>query len=123
MSSRPQLNPHVVIENGSMAASITSDVTIIQKLSFVSYQVVFTGTPTGTFSVEVSNDYSINADGSVDNAGNWSAVTLTGSPVASGSSGNGFIDLDGISAYAVRLKYTRTSGSGTLNAVICAKVA
>lgn len=123
MSSRPQLNPHQVIINGDMSASITSEPTIIQKLSFVSYSVVFTGTPTGTFSVEVSNDYKVNGEGVEINPGNWTAVTLTGSPVASGSASNGFIDLDGISAYAVRLVYTRTSGSGTLNAVICGKVA
>lgn len=106
-----------------MSASITSAVTIIQKLTYIGYSVSFTGTPTGTFSVEVSNDYSVNGEGTVLNAGTWTALTLSGTPAATGSAGNGFIDIDGCSAYAMRLKYTRTSGSGTLNVVVNAKVA
>ena len=123
MSSRPQFNPYSVITNGNMSTSLTSEVTIIQKISYVSYSVAFTGTPVGTFSVEVSNDYALNPDGTVKNSGTWTAVTLTSSPAATGSADNGFIDLSGISAYAIRLKYTRSSGTGTLNAVINGKVA
>lgn len=124
MASRPLLTPHKVIENGVMTGTtvLTSSVTVIQNISYIGYSVSFTGTPTGTFSVEVSNDYSINPDGSVRNAGTWTPITLTGSPVASGSAGTGFIDIDGIAAYAIRLKYTNTSGSGVLNAYVNGKV-
>lgn len=122
MSSRPFLKPFPVIVDGDMSGDITSDVTIINYMSGVSYDISWTGTPTGTFSVEVSNSYSTNPDGSVANAGTWSAVTLSGSVTASGSADNGMINLAGLEVYAIRLVYTATSGTGTLNAVICGKV-
>lgn len=122
MSSRPFLKPFSVVTNGNMATSITSEPTIINFISGASYDVSWTGTPTGTFSVQVSNTYSENVDGSVRNAGNWATVTLSNSVTASGSADNAVINLAGLETYAVRLVYTSTSGSGTLNAVICGKV-
>jgi hypothetical protein len=107
-----------------MSANITSKVTIIQKLSMIGYDISWTGTsPIGVLSVEVSNSYSENADGSVRNAGNWTTLTLSAPANVSGNSGNGFIDIDATGAYAIRLVYTRTSGSGSMNAILCAKVA
>lgn len=123
MSSRPILSPFQVITDGSMAASITSAPTIIQNVSMVSYDISWTGTaPVGVMSVEVSNTYSQNVDGSVRNAGSWTALTLSSAPAVSGSTGSGFIDLEALSAFAVRLVYTRTSGVGTMNATISGKV-
>lgn len=124
MSSRPQAAPFSVITNVSMAASITSTPTIIQKLSMIGYDISWTGsTPVGTMSVQVSNTYSENADGSVKNTGNWTTLTLSAPTAVSGNTGNGFIDVDATGAYAIRLVYTRASGTGTMNATITAKVA
>lgn len=124
MSSRPQLDPHSVMTNRSMAASITSEVTIVKKLSQISYDISWTGTaPVGVMSIEVSNTYSQNADGTVRNAGNWTTVTLTSTTNVSGATGNGFIDVVATGSFAMRLIYTRTSGTGTMNATINAKVA
>ena len=123
MSSRPQFDPNPVIVNGDMSGNLTSSVTIIQKLSYISYSLVWTGTPTGTFNVQVSNDYSKNTDGTVKNAGTWTSLTLSAPTAATGSAGNGFIDIHGCAAYAVRLIYTAGSGSGTLNAIAAGKVA
>lgn len=121
--SRPQFTPYPVILNGDMAGNITSAVTIIQKLSMISYDVSWIGsTPIGVMSVQVSNSYSQNADGTVRNAGNWTTLTLSTSAPVSGATGNGFIDIDATGAYAIRLVYTRTSGTGTMNAIIDAKV-
>jgi hypothetical protein len=107
-----------------MAASITSDVTIIDNLTMIGYDVSWTGSsPVGSMSVQVSNTYSQNADGSVRDAGNWTTLTLSSAAPVSGNSGNGFLDIDATGAYAIRLVYTRTSGTGTMNAKICAKVA
>lgn len=122
MSSRPLLVPHSVVTNGDMSASITSQVTVIQRISGNSYDVSWTGAPVGTFSVQISNTYSENVDGSVRNAGNWATVTLSSPITAAGSPDNAMINLAGLECYAVRLVYTRTSGTGTLNAVICGKV-
>lgn len=130
MASRPILSPHIVIGStstvsGSMTTSITSEVTIIQNLTQIGYDISWTGgsTPVGVMTVQVSNTYSQNGDGSVKNAGNWTTLTLTSPATVSGSTGNGFIDIDATGAYAIRLVYTRTSGSGTMTATISAKVA
>lgn len=124
MSSRPIFTPHSVITNGDMSGNITSQVTIIQNLSMLSYDISWTGTaPVGVMSVQISNTYSQNADGSVRNPGNWTTLVLSSPTPVSGSPGNGFIDIDAIAAYAMRLVYTRTSGTGTMNAIINGKVA
>jgi len=122
MSTRPNLKPFSVFTNQSMSTTVHSPATIINFVTGVGYDLSWTGTPTGVFSVEISNTYSLNADGSVGNAGNWAPVTLSTPITASGSADNAFINLAGLEAYAVRLTYTRTSGSGTLNATICGKV-
>ncbi len=106
-------------------AAIVSEVTIIQKLSMISYDVSWTsvsGNPVGTMAVQVSNTYSQNADGTVRNAGNWTTLTLSVTPTVSGNTGNGMIDVDATGCYAIRLVYNRTSGTGTMNATIAAKV-
>lgn len=125
MASRPLAGPHSVITNGSMAGNITSEVTIIHNLSMVSYDVSWTAgsTPVGVLTVQVSNTYKQNADGSVKTAGNWTTLTMSTTMSVSGNTGSGFADVDASSAYAVRLVYTRTSGTGVLNAVVNAKVA
>lgn len=123
MSSRPILSPFSVITNIAMTGNVTSAVTVIQNLSQIGYDISWTGVPVGTFSVQVSNTYSQNADGTVKNAGNWTSLVLSTVPTASGSSGSGYIDVDAISAYAMRLVYTFVSGSGTLNATVNGKVA
>lgn len=129
MSSRPQLNPESVITNGDMSGNLTSLPTIIQKLSMISYALSWSGsTPVGTVSVQVSNDYAKNADGSVANPGTWNTMTVSLAGVnvttipISGNTGNGFIDIDQSAAYAMRLIYTFGSGTGSLNAVINGKV-
>ena len=113
-----------MITNGDMSGSITSSVTIIQKLPTVSYDISWSGTsPIGSMSVQVSNTYSENSDGSVRNPGNWTTVPLgTNTTNVNTNTGNGFIDIDVIGAYAIRLVYNRTSGTGTMQAVINGKV-
>lgn len=124
MASRPILPPHPVMVNQSMASNIISDVTIVQNLSMIGYDISWAGTaPVGSMSVQVSNTYSQNGDGTVRNAGNWTTLTLSSPTPVSGATGNGFIDVDATGCYAMRLVYTRVSGTGTMNAVINAKVA
>lgn len=124
MSSRPQFSPFYVIKDGDMSGSLTSKITVVQKLSLISYAVSWIGTsPVGVMSVEVSNDYSENADGTVKNAGTWTPLPLSSSPAVSGNVDNGMIDIDLQGSYAMRLLYTRTSGTGLMQAVISAKVA
>lgn len=130
MSTRTNIRPHAVITNGDMsAATITSEATVLQSITKVSYAVSWSGTsPVGVLTVEVSNDYSLNDVGGVGNAGTWNTLTfnVSGTPTSSiaisGNTGKGFIDIDGTAAYAIRLLYTKTSGVGTFQAKINGKV-
>ncbi len=127
--SRTTFRPKSVITNASMAADITSLPTVLQSISCVSYALSWTGTsPIGTAAVQVSNDFSLNPDGTVNNSGTWTAIelslagaTVTSIPVT-GNTGNAFIEIDKTGAYAMRLFYDATSGVGTLNAVFNGKV-
>ena len=130
MSSRPFLKPFAVVTNGDMSGSITSAVTIVQQLSMISYGYSWSGTsPVGTISIQASNDYSVDAGGTVKNAGTWNTLTVEsgGSAVSSvaltGNTGNGLIDVVQTAGYALRTVYTRTSGTGTLQVIVNAKVA
>lgn len=131
MSSRPRIRKYPVIVNGDMSAtSITSSVTIIEDLTLIGYAFSWAGaTPVGTISVQVSNDYSTSPAGTTNNAGTWTTITFeyNGSAVTSvpvsGNTGNGFIDIDAMSAYAIRTVYTKGSGTGTLQAIVNCKVA
>lgn len=129
MSTRTNLRPTPVITAGNMASNITSLVTILQGISGVSYSLAWTGTtPVGTASVQVSNDYSLNPNGTVDSAGTWTTIFLNvnGTPATtipiSGNTGNGFINIADMEGYAIRLIYTAGSGTGTLNATVNGKV-
>lgn len=89
----------------------------------ISYDISWNGTaPVGAMTVQVSNTYSINGDGSERNPGNWTTISLSAPAPVTGNTGNGAIDIDAISFYAIRLVYIRTSGTGTMQAYINAKV-
>jgi len=122
MSSRPFLAPFQSVKDGDMSGDIVGAESIIQMIPLISYVLKWTGSPVGVFSVEISNDYKRGANGDVINAGTWVPVSLSVPAEAIGSSGDGCIHLTDIAAYAIRLKYTRTSGSGTLNATVSGKV-
>lgn len=124
MSSRPLIQPTPVITNGDMSGNLTSKISILSNISMISYSLSWSGTaPVGVIAVQVSNDYSENADGSTRNAGTWTTLTLSAATNVSGDTGTGFIDITETSAYAIRLVYTATSGVGTLQAVVKGKVA
>lgn len=131
MASRPIIKQYHSITDGDMSGSITSDVTVLPLITVGSYTYSWSGTtPVGDISVEVSNDYSQGGiDGTPANAGTWTAIyfTLNGSSVVnaapvSGNTGTGIIEWS-TGAYAIRTKYTRASGTGTLQAILNGKVA
>lgn len=124
MASRPILKPYPVIIDGDMSANITSDVTILTNLSKVSYACSWAGsTPVGVVTVQVSDDYSQNGEGVVQNAGTWNTLPLSATCSVSGNTGNGGIDIASISFYAIRLVYTRGSGAGVFSCTVSGKVA
>jgi hypothetical protein len=110
------------IVNGDMSqASITSVVTQIKYLDNIGIGLNWTGTPTGTFAVQVSADYQQSSQGVVTNVGKWTPLTLSPAIAASGSADNAYIDITQTSAPFIRVVYTKTGGTGTLNSYIVGK--
>lgn len=109
-SSRKYLTPYSVITNGSMAGNLTSTVTDIRYLDDVAVQLVWTGTPTGTFQIQ----------GSLDQV-TWNSLSLTPAPAAAGAAGTYLIDLEGLSFPYIRTTYIASSGTGTLNVLVSGK--
>jgi hypothetical protein len=130
LSDRPLIKPNLnepLVNAVSMAAQIISTPTSINRIPGISYDLAWTGTPVGTFAVQVSNTYSQSPDGlTVLNAGNWNTLptsSFSGTyPVPSGSAGNGFLDVVGTEAAWVRLVYNPGSSTGHLTVVVAAKV-
>lgn len=129
MADRPLIQARPIfplVKNGDMSANIISPPTNINMLPGLSYDLQWTGAPVGTFSVQVSNSYSQNPDGSVQTPGQWSTLlpsSFQGTyPVPAGSPGNGFLDIVGTEAAWIRLVYNFTSGTGSLTVIPAAKV-
>lgn len=98
----------------SMATDITSASIQTQWKDNVGIHVTWTGTPTGTIAIQVSND--------PDRLG-WQTITFT-NPTPdqpAGSSGNDFFEVNQTAAGYIRLIYTAGSGTGTMLAKISAK--
>lgn len=102
--------PYQLLDGESMGASFTSAATNVTYTDVVGYQLTWTGTPTGTFDIEAT------VDGT-----NWEALTLSPAPQATGAAGGTLISLNQIPYAQVRLKYTRTSGTGSLSAWVMTK--
>ena len=107
MGRKSVLKPYAVVTNGDMSSDVTSSVTDVTPIESVSYQIVYTGTPTGTFTVEGSHDEVT-----------WEALVLSADILAAGSADNHLINLTDLGFPKIRLKYTASSGTGTLNATI-----
>lgn len=108
--------PFPVLTAGDMSGNLTTPGVDMLSLPFGAIELVWSGTPTGTFSV----------DGSIDNAATYNLVTNwypTGTFInaPSGSPGSTLINLMGIGFRWIRVSYTRSSGSGSLNVKIFGK--
>lgn len=104
-----------IITSQSMAVSIASLPVNLQFYVFFSIQALWTGTPTGTLLVQISND-----DPNIVTPLNWS--TYTGSSQSlTGSAGDFMWNFFPTGYNWARLIYTASSGSGTLNARVAAK--
>jgi len=123
MGRKDVLKIYQVITNGDMSqATLTSKVTGIQYMDNIPIQLNFTGTPTGTFAVQGSLDYSQDFQGNVTSVGNWVPLVLSPSPAATGAAGSILLDLNQLSFPWIRVVYTKTSGTGTLNAFVGGKM-
>lgn len=127
MGSPKQHNllPFPIIPTQAVSGDVTSLVTDLYNKDNVSIQYVWTGTLSGSFSVQTSNDYVPNPNGGLSavplNAGNWSTVSIGSGAVALGSADNGTLDMNELSARYLRTIFTYTSGTGNLTATIVGK--
>lgn len=120
-----------IVAGDMSQATITSTVSNIQMLDNVGIQLSWTGSPVGTFTIEVSADHAQDEYGNVTVAGQWTALTvsyLVSSAVTAASSiptsvGSPiYVDITQISAPWIRVIYTKTSGTGTLTGYLTAKM-
>lgn len=117
-NSKNALKPWRAIVSGDMTGNlVSSEPTNIMFMDNVSIEFDFTGTPTGTFFVDVSNTY----DPILNPNPTWITLPLSPTPVATGTSGVIGIDYNQSGFQWLRVRYTATSGSGTLNAYIAVK--
>lgn len=101
-----------IVSAGNLSGNITSDGLEVKAAIRMSLQVSWTGSsPVGTLKVQGSNDNITFADDPEQ-----------ASPLAiSGSSGQALIKIANTSYNYVRVLYTSTSGSGSLNVNLSAK--
>lgn len=102
----------------SMGASATSNAIQLDQEMMYSVQAVWTGSPVGDFTLEICDDAGTQVDpstGQPTGLVNW--CTYTGSTVAAGGDVGKFVwNIWSAPARWFRLVYTRTSGTGTVNA-------
>lgn len=108
-----QTAPGSQVNGYTLGASFNSDAVLLEFEDNPDIQVVWTGTPTGVLTVQISLDPT--------NLG-WQSIVFT--PAAdqpAGSSGTNYYSINQTGAAYIRLIYVRTSGTGTIKAKIAAK--
>ena len=119
-ATKSNLPAYKLIVNGDMSADIVSSATNIKIQDNIGFQLVWTGTPVGSFSAQMSFDHE-EQNGVVVTPGNWIDIIQSTVITASGSADKGIMNLTQLTAPWIRVKYTATSGTGVLNAWVGAK--
>lgn len=110
MALKNVIKPYHLMTDGSMAGNLTTDPVDVVYSDNVGFQLIFTGTPTGTFQCQ----------GSIDNV-NWTNLEFSTVPSATGAADTHLFNLNNVPYRKLRVGYTRTSGTGTLNVWVMAK--
>lgn len=116
------LGPYQIFSAASLSgtATNTSLTFNIQDYDNIAIQFNATGTPNGTFAVQGSCDHT-EYNGQVTNAGNWIPITLSPAPALSGAATQILINMDNLAFNWLRVVYTNTSSTGTLDGFVTAK--
>lgn len=117
-------NKQIITAGDASQATVTSLVLNIQGLDNIGIQAnIASGTPTGTFDVQVSADHKEDNLGNVITAGNWVSIGTTyRQAITSGSPAQTYFDLNQLSSQYVRLLYTKGSGTGSIDAFAVGKM-
>ena len=115
------LRPIPVINAAAVASTVTGTPVHVIYLENVGIQYVWTGTPTCTIGVQVSNQTIPGSNPPAPVANSFTPLTLTGLSNPSGSAGSFWLDINHTGAEWIEATYTSCSGSGTLSAYLSAK--
>lgn len=108
-----------IVIGETMGADVISPAVNTQYLDDIGFQCNFdaVGSPVGSFVIQGSIDHTEDVSGNIVVAGNWFQVSST----AALSAGPQGIGVTSAPWPWMRLKYSRTSGTNSLNAFICGK--
>lgn len=111
MGRKSVLEPYKIVDGGDISSNVISPETQVKNLDQITYEVVWSGTsPVGEVTVETQ----------VKDV--WQAIALPTISV-SGNSGNHLITINSASHFhKLRLVYTATSGTGSLDVSIIGAV-
>ena len=116
MSRKQHIKSFKMFDAESLSANIESEVTYVESSDQGTIFISWTGSsPAGTITVEASN--SSNDDISKSSA-IWHELDFGSAISVSGASGSHEINFIAMPFRAIKLKYTRSSGSGTINAIL-----
>lgn len=115
------LAKYTIFELRDMDESFSSDPTPCNGQDNIGIQIKWIGTPTGTFGVQVSNDYYPGDSTNPFNAGTWTDLVLSDEIAAAGSSDNAAINLKQLPFSYYRVVYDFVSGTGLATAVVTHK--
>ena len=112
MPGKRFIPPYLVFDNHSIGADTISDATDVSHLDYCHYDISWGGSsPVGVVTVEYLKD----------GESAWATLDLGSTIDVSGTSGSHRIIMLELPFEKIRLKYTRTSGTGVINAYITAK--
>ena len=96
--------------SSAMTASITSEAVNVQSMTRVAIQAIYTGSPVGSLKLQAANSLTSQT---------WTDVS--NSTVAVSAAGNQLWNVSDIGYALIRVVYTFTSGSGTLEVIVSGK--
>jgi len=116
------LSPYVIVNGTSMAGSFQSNPTSLERFDRAALEIICTGAPTGTVTVQVSVDFvpSNNYLNPSVTPANWYDLPLPLVPLA-GAAQTYLIDLNTTAFPWIRINYNFVGGAGNMTAVITAK--
>lgn len=103
MSRKNSVLNHLV-DGGDMSGNVTGTIADCRNMEFITFQCIYSGTssPVGTITVEATLDGT-----------NWTELALSTINVT--ADGTDLVDLYNINYQGIRIKYNRSSGTGTIN--------
>lgn len=131
-STKKTLKKYAVISGGVMTSTnvLTSPATVITGMDDIGYQFDWSGSPTGTFEIQVSATHNEDELGNVITSGTWvpllvtywnGAVFVNSTTIPTSVGTPVYVDCTQLSSPYIRCVYTNASGSGVLTATVCGK--